>query len=132
MARNDLLDVFKQALQSAGLSDIFTTMADGRAHPECVVVAFGIPERSVAYYGGEEEERLRVTTIVRRISELKAMEDATEAERAIRTTPLDSQNGSYELVKVETNPPQSLPWDESGRFVWAFDSYITTTRKDFI
>lgn len=131
MARNDLLDVFKMRLTEAGLTEVFTTMPDGRTHPEATVVAFGLPQRNVVDFSGTEEETLRVTTIVKRISEAKAMEDITEAEHIIRTSSMESQNGSYELVKVETDPPQAIPWDESGRFVWAFDSYITTTRKDF-
>ena len=48
----------------------------------------------------------------------------------LATSPLDSENGSYELESFETTDPQPLPWDESGRFVWAFDAYIDT-RKDF-
>lgn len=131
MARNDLIEVFKTRLREAGLEDIYSTMPDGRLHPECIVVFYGIPERSVKDYGGLEEEKLRITTIVKRIREIDAMEDAARAEYAITHSSLDSFNGSYELVSVEANRPQSLPWDESGRFVWAFDTTITTTRKEF-
>lgn len=131
MARNDLIDVVKAQLKEAGLTDVFTSPTDGSKHPECIVLAYGIPERSMTYYGGDEEDRLRITVIVKRISELAAMEDAAKAEEIMRTASLESLNGSYELVKVETDLPQQLPWDESGRFVWAFDSYVTTTRKEF-
>ena len=59
------------------------------------------------------------------------MGDAMEAERILRTRPLDSRNGSYRVASVETAFPRPIPWDESGFFVWAFDATINITRKDF-
>lgn len=126
----DLLEVMRDRLGEAGISDVFLTMPDGRAHPECVVLAFGVPDRKVIYFDGSESSPLRVTVLVKRISEYDAMNDAQTAERTLKTTPLDSMDGSYALDSVETTDPRPLPWDESGRFLWGFDVYIDT-RKDF-
>lgn len=130
MAAMDLLDVMRKRLSEAGIKDVYTTMPDGRTHPETVTLAFGIPDRKTVYYDGTTTSPLRVTVIVKRKSEFDAMATAQEAESVLRTSPLDSENGSYDLGSVETTDPQPLPWDESGRFVWAFDVYIET-RKDF-
>lgn len=126
----DLLDVMRKRLGEAGIHDVFNTMPDGRRHPESVTLAFGIPDRKTVYYDGTTTSPLRVTVIVKRVSEFAAMCDAQRAEGVLRTSSLDSEDGSYLLDSVETTDPQPLPWDESGRFVWAFDVYIDT-RKDF-
>lgn len=126
----DLLEVMGSRLNEAGISDVFLTMPDGRAHPECVVLAFGIPDRKVIYFDGTESSPLRVTVLVKRISEYEAMNTAQLAERTFKSSPLDSEDGSYELDSIDTTEPRPLPWDESGRFVWGFDVYIDT-RKDF-
>ena len=130
MAAMDLLDVMRKALTDAGIKDIFTTMPDGRQHPESVTLTFGVPDRKIIYYDGTTSSPLRVSVIVVRRSEYDAMNTAMEAEATLRTTPLDSENGSYDLDSVETTDPQPLPWDGSGRFVWSFDVYIEV-RKDF-
>lgn len=126
----DLLEVMGKRLGEAGISDVFLTMPDGRAHPECVVLAFGIPDRKVTYFDGTESAPLRVTVLAKRVSEYAAMNTAQLAERTLKGSPLDSEDGSYEIDSVETTEPRPLPWDESGRFVWGFDVYIDT-RKDF-
>ena len=126
----DLLEVMGKRLGEAGVPDVFLTMPDGRANPECVVLAFGVPDRKIVYFDGTESAPLRVTVLVKRISEYDAMNTAQLAERTIRCSPLDSEDGSYEISSVETTEPQPLPWDESGRFLWGFDVYIET-RKDF-
>ena len=130
MAALDLLDVMAERLREAGIADVFTKMPDGRAHPESVTLAFGVPDRKTVYYDGTATSPLRVTVIAKRLGEFEAMATAQLAEDVIRTSPLDSENGSYEIEGVETTDPQPLPWNESGRFVWAFDAYIET-RKDF-
>lgn len=130
MAAMDLLDVMRKRLEEAGISDVFTTMPDGRRYPESVTLAFGIPDRKTVYYDGTTTSPMRVTVIVKRLSEFNAMATAQEAEAVLKSSPLDSENGSYDLDSVETTDPQPLPWDESGRYVWAFDVYIDT-RKDF-
>lgn len=131
MAAMDLLDVMRKRLEEAGIRDVYATMPDGRLHPESVTLAFGIPDRKTVYYDGTATSPLRVTVIVKRVGEFDAMATAQEAEAILRNSPLDSENGSYLLDSVETTDPQPLPWDESGRFVWAFDVYIET-RKDFV
>lgn len=131
MARCDLIDVVRGCLESAGLSPVFSKMPDGRRHPEATVVSFGVPAVEVVDYAGTERDVLRVTVIVKRISEERAMADAAEAERALRTSPLESQNGSYDLASVSAERPRPIPWDESGRYVYAFDAEFKTTRKDF-
>ena len=130
MATMDLLDVMRKRLEEAGIADVFTTMPDGRRYPESVTLAFGIPDRKTVYYDGPTTSPMRVTVIVKRLSEFNAMATAQEAEAVLKSSPLDSENGSYDLDSVETTDPQPLPWDESGRYVWAFDVYIDT-RKDF-
>lgn len=130
MAAMDLLDVMRKRLEEAGIADVFTTMPDGRRYPESVTLAFGIPDRKTVYYDGTTTSPMRVTVVVKRLSEFNAMATAQEAEAVLKSSPLDSENGSYDLDSVETTDPQPLPWDESGRYVWAFDVYIDT-RKDF-
>lgn len=130
MAAMDMLDVMRKRLEEAGIADVFTTMPDGRRYPESVTLAFGIPDRKTVYYDGTTTSPMRVTVIVKRLSEFNAMATAQEAEAVLKSSPLDSENGSYDLDSVETTDPQPLPWDESGRYVWAFDVYIDT-RKDF-
>lgn len=130
MAAMDLLDVMRKRLEEAGIADVFTTMPDGRRYPESVTLAFGIPDRKTVYYDGTTTSPMRVTVIVKRLSEFNAMATAQEAEAVLKSSPLDSENGSYDLDSVETTDPQPLPWDESGRYVWVFDVYIDT-RKDF-
>lgn len=130
MAALDLLDVMRRRLNEGGITDVFTTMPDGRRFPESVTIAFGVPDRKIVYYDGTTTSPLRVTVIVMRVSEYEAMATAQLAESILATSPLDSENGSYELESFETTDPQPLPWDESGRFVWVFDAYIDT-RKDF-
>lgn len=130
MAAMDLLDVMRKRLEEAGIADVFTTMPDGRRYPESVTLAFGIPDRKTVHYDGTTTSSMRVTVIVKRLSEFNAMATAQEAEAVLKSSPLDSENGSYDLDSVETTDPQPLPWDESGRYVWAFDVYIDT-RKDF-
>lgn len=130
MAAMDLLDVMRKRLEEAGIADVFTTMPDGRRYPESVTLAFGIPDRKTVYYDGTTTSPMRVTVIVKRLSEFNAMATAQEAEAVLKSSTLDSENGSYDLDSVETTDPQPLPWDESGRYVWAFDVYIDT-RKDF-
>lgn len=130
MASMDLLDVMRKRLNEAGIKNVFTTIPDGRRHQESVTLAFGVSDRKITYYDGTSSSPLRVTVIVMRISEFDAMSVAQECEAIIRNSSLDSDNGSYQLDSVETTEPQPLPWDESGRFVWAFSVYIDT-RKDF-
>lgn len=126
----DLLDVMRKRLNEAGIQDVFNTMPDGRRYPESVTLAFGIPDRKTVYYDGTTTSPMRVTVIVKRVSEFAAMCDAQKAEAVLKSADLASENGSYQLDSVETTDAQPLPWDESGRFVWAFDVYIDT-RKDF-
>ena len=99
--RFDLLDVVRERLKEAGIADVVTTLPDSSKHPEAVVVSLGVASRQM------------------------------EAERILRTRPLDSRNGSYRVASVETAFPRPIPWDESGFFVWAFDATINITRKDF-
>lgn len=129
--RNDLIDVIKGALDKEGLGPVVPSLADGRTMPEAVILGFGVPEQRRYDYAGTQEETLRVTVIVKRLSEIRAQEDAQRAERALRMAPLESDNGSYRLKSIDTDAPRPLPWDESGRWVWAFDIRATTTRKDF-
>lgn len=128
---NDLLDTIKDALDKAGLGPVVPSLADGRSMPEAIILGFGVPSLRTIDYAGTQEETLRATVIVKRLSERHAQEDACRAQRALRFALLESENGSYCLKGIEIDAPQPLPWDESGRWVWAFDIRVTTTRKDF-
>lgn len=130
MAAMDLLDVIRTRLGEAGITDVYNGMANGILHRESVSLEFGVAARKITYYDGTTASPLRVTVLVRRVSEYDAMVDAQEAESVLRNANLSSMNGSYELEEVDTTDPQPIPWDESGRHVWAFDVYITT-RRDF-
>ena len=110
---------------------MFDSLPDGRRLPECIVVSFGIPEPKKVDYSGTERESIRVTILVKRLTDARAQADAVTAEEAMRKADLESDDGSYDLVGVSTNMPQPLPWNESGRYVWGFDTTITTQRKDF-
>lgn len=128
---NDLIDVMKTRLREGGFSDVMDSLSDGRRFPEAVVLAFGTPERTIADYAGTERETLRVTTLVERRDDPKAHADAVAAEQILHGADLESINGSYKLVSAETSSPAPLPRTESGRYIWAFDTIVTTERKDF-
>lgn len=127
----DLLQVMMETLTSAGVSNVFTSQPDGRTYPERVVLAFGAPSRRTNYFDGDDVTPLCVTCIVVRVAEYDAMTTAQECERILRSEDLDSHNGSYQLVSVDTSVPRPLPWDESGRFVWAFDTDIEILTSHF-
>ena len=65
----DLLDVMRKRLNEAGIQDVFNTMPDGRRFPESVTLAFGIPDRKTVFYDGTTTSPMRVTVIVKRVSE---------------------------------------------------------------
>ena len=127
----DLMQVIKAALEDAGISEVFTSPPDGRAHPERVVLSFGAPSRRTCYYDGDDMTPLRVTCLAVRYSEYEAMAAAQDCERIIRRADLSSRDDSYRLVSVDTAEPRPLPRDESGRYVWAFDTEIEIITNHF-
>lgn len=126
----DILDVFKKRLKEGGLKDIFDALPDGRRYPEAIVLTIGMPTRRKVDYAGTTRETYRVTTIVKRMTDPSAKIDALTAEKIINKENLESENGSYILISFETEPPRPLPWQESNRYVWAFDTVITTQGKE--
>lgn len=128
---SSLLDAIGSRLTDAGIGPVVPSLSDGRALSEAVMLSFGVPERTTIDYSGSIREVLRVSVVVKRLSEARAMEDAALAQHALRRASLEPADGSFDLEKVEMDAPQPLPWDESGRWVWAFDIRVTTTRKDF-
>lgn len=124
LMRNDLLDVMADAVSSALGCEVLTSLADAHERPESVSLAVGVPEAPTAYFDFEQSVKVRVTCYVRRFSEEAAKADAADAERAVRLSALESANGSYEIRKHETTRPGPLPWDQSGRYVWFFETTI--------
>ena len=130
MARLDLIDVIRARLMEAGIEDVYPSMPDMRKVQEACVLTVGTPEEQTGYFDLTFSTPIRVTLLFSRIQELDAMSDALEAERVMRTSPLDSANGSYEVHGVETQKPRPVLWDESGRNVWAFDAIVNITMKE--
>ncbi|NGM17721.1 hypothetical protein GMI70_06915 [Eggerthellaceae bacterium zg-893] len=127
----DLLQVMADALEGAGIENVFPARPDGRAHPERTVLAFGAPGRRTGYYDGDDITPLRVTCVAVRVAEGDAMAAAQACEHTLRRADLASRDGSYRLVSAETTAPRPLPWDESGRFAWAFDTEIEIISNRF-
>lgn len=128
--RLDLVDVIRGRLLAAGIADVFPYMPDARKHPECTVVRFGVPGTEEAYFDMTFDTAVRVTLLFRRIQDLDAMADAQLAERTLRSSPLDSENGSYRFVSVETTKPRPVLWDESGRDVWVVEATVHIQMKE--
>lgn len=128
--RLDLVDVIRDRLRQAGLADVFSYMPDSRKHPECTVIRFGVPGNESAYFDMTFDTAVRVTVLFRRIQDLDAMADAQLAERTLRSAPLDSMNGSYRFVSIETIKPRPVLWDESGRDVWVVEATVHIEMKE--
>lgn len=129
--RLDLVDVVRARLMEAGIRDVFPYPPDSREHPECAVVRFGAPGPQEQYFDLGFDTAVRISVMVRRIRDLDAMADAHAAERALRTSPLDSSNGSYRMISIETTRPRPVVWDESGRDVWVVEATAHIEIKEF-
>lgn len=129
--RLDLVDVVRARLMEAGIRDVFPYPPDSREHPECAVVRFGVPGPQEQYFDLGFDTAVRISVMVRRIRDLDAMADAYAAERALRTSPLDSSNGSYRMISIETTRPRPVAWDESGRDVWVVEATAHIEIKEF-
>lgn len=125
----DLAQVLQHRVKDAGFDNVFLTAPSARQHPEFIVLSFGTPNRTQAYYDQTREIPVRVSVICLRLSEYDAMNDATALEMMLAEDPLDSENGSYTLTGLETTAPRPIPWDESGRFAWVFDIDMTIERN---
>lgn len=124
-ARIDAMDVAKQVLEGALGKPVSLTMADSYRRPEATVLTCGMPVPGKRYWDGGGTTSLRLTVVVKRISEEGAIRDADDASRALnRSGALESANGSYRLVSNSAETPRQLRWDEQGRWVWAFDAII--------
>lgn len=128
---SDLLQVVRDALKDGGLGDVFDSLPDGRRYPECTVLSYGLPSTRQVDYAGTEQTQQSVTVIVKRLTDPKAQVDAMAARCILTAADLSSRNGSYDYVGIDAEKPRPLEWNESGRYVWAFDSTITTQRKEF-
>lgn len=128
---NDLLEVIKKRLSEEGMTDVFDTLPDGRQFPECIVLTFGLPTSEIIDYAGTERQSQRITVIVKRLTDPKSQLDATRARDILLHSNLESENGSYDFEGIDADPPRPMTWNESGRYVWAFDSVIKTQRKEF-
>lgn len=129
--RLDLVDVVRARLIEAGVREVFPYPPDSRTHPESTTVRLGVPGPQQQYFDLSFDTAVRITVMVRRIQDLDAMADAQAAERALRTSPLDSANGSYRFVSIETTRPRPVAWDESGRDVWVVEATAHIEIKEF-
>ncbi len=119
------LDTAKGILEGVLGSPVSLSPADSFRRPEATVVTCGMPVPGKRYWDGSGTTSLRLTVLVKRMSEDGAIRDAGEASRALnRSGALESADGSYRLVSNSAETPRQLRWDEQGRWVWAFDATI--------
>lgn len=118
----DLVDVVRARLEGAGIRDVFTYLPDARRHAEFCAIRTGVPGGEDSYFDLAFDTATRLSLFVARRVELDAMGDALLAERTLRTVPLDSANGSYRMIRIETVKPRPVQWDESGRNVWVVEA----------
>lgn len=125
MARLDVLEVAKAQIMAAGMSPVVTSLADSMRHPEAVILSPGVPTAHKRYWDGSGSTSMRITVIVKRVSEERAVADAAEAARVMRREKgMESQNGSYRLVSCDAEHPRFLQWDPQGRYLYAFDATV--------
>lgn len=124
----DLAQVLQGAIKAEGFEHVFLKLPDSRKHPEFVSLTFGAPKQAERYYDFTEDIPVRVTVLCKRISELDAMDDAERIADMLAYNPLESANGSFRMSAIDAERPHPLVWDESGRFVWAFDVNMTIER----
>lgn len=127
--RLDLADVVRARLMEAGLGEVSIDPPSAMGRPESTVVRLGVPGADECYFDMSFDTPVRITVIVRRLQGIAAASDAQEAERALRTMPLDSANGSYRMVSIDTTAPRPVRWDESGRDVWAVEAVCHIERS---
>ena len=117
------LDAAKSVLEGALGCPVSLSPADSYRRPEAVVVTCGMPQPGKRYWDGTGTDSLRLTVVVKRLSEEAAIRDACEASRAMdRGGAMESP--SYRLVSNSAETPRQLRWDEAGRWVWAFDATV--------
>lgn len=122
--RNDLLDVFQKTIEDAGLRNVFPTAPDAHKYPESISFSMGVPDKPTSYFDFNQNVSVRITCYVRGIGEAATRDNAVVAESAVRRATLDSANGSYRIIKKETTRPAALPWDQSARFIYFFETTI--------
>lgn len=127
----DLVDVVRARLEGAGIRDVFTYLPDARRHAEFCAIRTGVPSGEDSYFNLAFDTAIRLSLFVARRVELDAMGDALLAERTLRTVPLDSANGSYRMIRIETVKPRPVQWDESGRNVWVVEATAHIEIKEF-
>ena len=127
----DLVDVIRTRLADAGIADVLTYLPDARRHPEFCAIRTGVPGEEDGYFDLAFDTAVRVSLFFARRLDLDAMSEAQLAERTLRTVPLDSENGSYRMVRIETVKPRPVLWDESGRNVWVVEATAHIEIKEF-
>ena len=127
----DLVEVVKSRLEGAGIRDVFTYLPDARRHAEFCAIRTGVPGSEDGYFDLAFDTAVRLSLFFARRVELDAMADAQVAERTLRTVPLDSANGSYRMIRIETVKPRPVRWDESGRSVWVVEATAHIEIKEF-
>lgn len=129
--RFDLVDVVCKRLKEAGIENAKPFLPDARRFPEFAAVRCGVPGAEDAYYNMAFDTAVRLSLYFCRRVDTDAMKDAQVAEITLRTRPLDSGNGSYRLVSVETVKPRPVRWDDSGREVWVVEATVHVEMKEF-
>lgn len=128
---DDLQDIVKKRLIEGGCQNVFEALPDGRRFPECIVLSWGLPRHRQIDYAGTEQVIQPLTVIVKRLSDPAAKNDAVQAREVLLAADLSCDDGSFDYIGIDIEPPRPMAWNESGRYVWALDSEITTQRKDF-
>lgn len=129
--RFDLVDVVRARLLEAGIPNVSPFLPDSRRVAEFAAVRCGVPGEEDAYYNMAFDTAVRLSLFFCRRLDTDAMSDAQIAEHVLRTTPLDSANGSYRFISIETVKPRPVRWDESGREVWVVEATAHVEMKEF-
>lgn len=127
----DLVEVVGERLREAGIPNVTTYLPDARRHAEFCAIRTGVPGVEDGYFDLAFDTAVRLSLFFARRVELDAMGDAQLAERTLRTVPLDSANGSYRMIRIETVKPRPVQWDESGRNVWVVEATAHIEMKEF-
>ncbi len=120
--RIDLIEAAARVLAEAGMPGATGSLSEAAMAPEATVITTGVPTRGRRYWDGTGTTVVRLTVLVKRLSEERALADAAEASRAMRREgALASANGSYVLVSCEADMPRLLAWDGRGGITYVLD-----------
>lgn len=117
--RLDLVDVIRARLIEAGIKNVSASLANLMTEPEATVIRLEAASSKDTYFDLAFDTSVSLNVYLLRVNEIDSMAEARIVEKVLRTSALDSINGSYVLTSAYTQEPRPLTWDESGRVVWA-------------